>query len=172
MGLPVHTFLSVNNLNDVVASYLLTGDFRPRPSTPTIANAMDVGDPSNFDRVLDLFDHRYEWIIQHMHGYSYTDTEIREIIGRVYRQTGYLCDPHGATGCQAARSFREEHPGLTGIFLETAHPAKFRETVEEVIGETVELPERLAAFSKGTKVSVPVTPDFEVFKDYLRNLGD
>ena len=171
MGLPVHTFLSVNNLNDVVASYLLTGDFRPRPSTPTIANAMDVGDPSNFDRVLDLFDHRYEWIIQHMHGYSYTDTEIREIIGRVYRQTGYLCDPHGATGCQAARSYREEHPGLTGIFLETAHPAKFRETVEEVIGETVELPERLAAFSKGTKASVPITPGFEVFKDYLMNLG-
>jgi threonine synthase len=172
MGLPVHTFLSVNNLNDVVASYLLTGNFRPRPSTPTIANAMDVGDPSNFDRVLDLFDHRYEWITGHLHGYSYTDTEIREIIGRVYRQTGYLCDPHGATGCQAALSYRKEHPGLTGIFLETAHPAKFLETVEEVIGEKVEMPERLAAFSKGTKVSVPISPEYGDFKAYLMELKD
>jgi len=169
MGLPVNTFLSANNINDVVASYLLTGRYNPRPSTPTIANAMDVGDPSNFDRILDLFNHKYEWITEHMHGYSYTDTEIRKIIGRVYKESGYLCDPHGATGYQAARSYREDHPELTGIFLETAHPAKFRESVEEVIGSAVELPQRLAAFANKEKKTVLIPADFQIFKNYLQN---
>ena len=168
MGLPVHTFLSVNNLNDVVASYLLTGRFNPRPSTPTIANAMDVGDPSNFDRILDLFNQNYEWITQHMVGYSYTDNEIREVIGQVYREKGYLCDPHGATGYRAAKSFRKEHTELTGIFLETAHPAKFRESVEEVIGEAVEVPERLAAFADKEKQAVRIQPGYKEFRQYLR----
>jgi threonine synthase len=167
MGMPVHTFLSVNNLNDVVASYLLTGRYQPRPSVPTIANAMDVGDPSNFARILDIFNHNYEWITQHLIGYSYTDKEIREIIGEVYRRCGYLCDPHGATGYQAARSYRKEHPELTGIFLETAHPAKFRESVEEVIGTTVALPERLAAFSEREKQSVLLPPEYGEFRKYL-----
>jgi len=167
MGLPVHTFLSVNNINDVVASYLLTGNYQPRPSTPTIANAMDVGDPSNFDRILDLFDHRHEWITRHLEGYSYSDREIREIIGRVYRETGYLCDPHGATGYQAANSYREKHPEKTGIFLETAHPAKFRESVEEVTGKEVELPERLAAFAGREKQSLLMGSGYPEFREYL-----
>ena len=167
MGLPVHTFLSVNNLNDVVASYLLTGRYSPRPSTPTIANAMDVGDPSNFVRILDLFDHNYEWITKHLHGYSYSDTEIREVIAKVYKEKGYLCDPHGATGYQAAQTYRKEHPELTGIFLETAHPAKFKESVEEVSGLRVELPERLAAFANRKKEAVSLQPDYQDFKQYL-----
>jgi len=167
MGLPVHTFLSVNNLNDVVASYLLTGRFSPRPSTPTIANAMDVGDPSNFVRILDLFDQNYEWITKHLHGYSYSDTEIREVIAKVYKEKGYLCDPHGATGYQAAQTYRKEHPELTGIFLETAHPAKFKESVEEVIRNTVELPKRLAAFADRKKEAVSLQPDYQEFRQYL-----
>lgn len=167
MGLPVHTFLSANNINDVVASYLLTGRYQPRPSTPTIANAMDVGDPSNFDRILDLFNHQYEWITEHMHGYSYSDTEIRGIIGRVNRESGYLCDPHGATGYQAAKSYREEHPELTAVFLETAHPAKFNESVEEVIGKPLELPERLAAFANREKEAVQIKSDYKAFRQYL-----
>lgn len=168
MGLPVHTFLSANNINDVVPSYLLTGDYKPRPSIPTIANAMDVGDPSNFDRILDLFMHRHDWITRHLEGYSYSDTEIREIIGRVYGKTGYLCDPHGATGCQAALSYREKHPEQTGIFLETAHPAKFRESVEEVIGKEIELPAQLAAFVGRQKLSHPLGADYSEFKSYLK----
>jgi len=167
MGLPVHTFLSVNNLNDVVASYLLTGKFSPRPSVPTIANAMDVGNPSNFDRILDIFKHNYEWITRHLHGYSYSDSEIREVIGQVYKRTGYLCDPHGATGYQAAASYRKEHPELSGIFLETAHPAKFKESVEAVIGESVELPERLAAFSGREKQVIPINSDYQEFREHL-----
>jgi threonine synthase len=167
MGLPVQTFLSANNINDVFASYLLTGRYQPRISIPTIANAMDVGDPSNFVRILDLFDNHYEWITEVLHGYSYSDREIREIIGRVYNQSGYLCDPHGATGYQAALSFRKEHPELTGIFLETAHPAKFRESVEEVIQKPVELPDRLAAFVNREKHSVLIRPDDREFREYL-----
>ncbi len=170
MGLPVHTFLSANNINDVVPSYLLTASYKPRPSTPTIANAMDVGDPSNFERIQDLFNHNYDWITRHMEGFSYSDTEIREIIGRVYRLTGYLCDPHGATGYQAALSYKEQHPGLSGIFLETAHPAKFRESVEEVIGKELEIPERLAAFAGREKQSIPMGTDFQELKDYLRRI--
>jgi len=168
MGLPVHTFLSVNNINDVVASYLLTGSYKARPSIPTIANAMDVGDPSNFDRILELFDHKHARITRHLEGYSYSDTEIRKIIARVYRETGYLCDPHGATGYGAAKTYREKHPGTTGIFLETAHPAKFRETVEEVVGKKVELPERLAAFADREKQSLPLGSEYATFKEYLR----
>jgi threonine synthase len=167
MGLPVHTYLSANNINDVVPSYLLTGEYRPRPSTPTIANAMDVGDPSNFVRILDLFDHNHAWISSHIKGYSYSDREIREIIRKVYNKTGYLCDPHGATGYQAARSFRDMNPDYTGIFLETAHPAKFLETVEDVIGKPVEIPARLAEFQKRKKQSTLISTEYSDFREYL-----
>ncbi|MCP4309778.1 MAG: threonine synthase [Bacteroidetes bacterium] len=167
MGLPVNTFISANNINDVVPSYLLTGKYKPRPSTATIANAMDVGDPSNFVRILDLFDHNHEWIRGHIKGYSYSNHQIRKIIKKVYKGTGYLCDPHGATAYQAARSFLDENPAYTGIFMETAHPAKFRESVEEVIGQAVEIPDRLAAFAEREKESTVINPDYSKFKEYL-----
>jgi threonine synthase len=102
-----------------------------------------------------------------MHGYSYTDHQIKEVIGKVFRNTGYLCDPHGAIGYQAARTHLDTHPGSTGIFLETAHPAKFKESVEEVIGEPVEIPKRLAAFAEKEKRSVVIPPSFSEFKNYL-----
>jgi threonine synthase len=167
MGLPVHTFLSANNINDVVPSYLLTGTFTPRPSVPTLANAMDVGDPSNFERILDLFRNKHEWITRHMHGYSFSDHEIRKIIGNVYKKTAYLCDPHGATGYQAARNYLDENPTQTGIFLETAHPAKFRESVEEATGIPVEVPERLAAFEHREKHATRMKASYDDFKAYL-----
>jgi threonine synthase len=167
MGLPVHKFLSANNLNDVVPKYLLTGNFQPRPSTPTNANAMDVGDPSNFARMLDLFEHNHKWMTTHIEGYSFSDYEIRNIIRKVHQESGYLCDPHGATGYQAARSFLDAHSGFTGIFLETAHPAKFREIVEEVIGEPVEVPERLEKYIMRNKQSVMINPAYADFKEYL-----
>jgi threonine synthase len=169
MGLPVHTFLSANNLNDVVPEYLQTGRYNPRTSRSTIANAMDVGNPSNFDRILELFDHRHEWMINHLHGYSYSDDQIRETIGKVYRESGYLCDPHGATGYRAAREFMNENPGHTGIFLETAHPAKFRESVEEVTGVPVEMPDRLAVFANREKKTHPMEPVPEAFRSYLQS---
>jgi threonine synthase len=166
MGLPVKQFLAANNENDVVYEYLKTGSYNPRPSVETIANAMDVGAPSNFARILDIYNHSHKKISSVMRGFRYSDEQIRATVKRVFKQTGYLCDPHGACGYQALEDFHETH--LPGIFLETAHPAKFAETIETIVGKNnVPLPDRLAEFMKGTKQVVPMKHDFFRFKDYL-----
>ncbi|MFW5755152.1 MAG: threonine synthase [Tangfeifania sp.] len=166
MGLPVAQFLAANNENDVVYEYLKTGEYNPRSSTETIANAMDVGSPSNFDRILDLYNRSHAKISGIINGFRYSDEQIRETIRKVFNQTGYLCDPHGACGYQALSDFLK--PEQTGVFLETAHPAKFTETVSEIVGETnVILPERLAAFMKNEKKTVSIENDFSAFKEYL-----
>jgi len=166
MGLPVDLFIAANNRNDVVFEYLKTGEFAPRPSVETIANAMDVGDPSNFARILDLYGGVYKAILADMIGKRYTDEEIRESIGKVYERTGYLLDPHGATGFKALKDFLSE--GDVGIFLETAHPAKFTETVEQVVGKgNVPMPERLENFFIGEKQSIELSSDYETFKNFL-----
>lgn len=166
MGLPVARFLAANNRNDVVYQYLQTGKYEPRPSVETIANAMDVGAPSNFARILDLYGNSYEKITSAMKGFRYADEEIRQTIRSVFEQTGYLCDPHGACGYQALTEALEENQA--GVFLETAHPAKFTETVEAVVGKgNVPLPEKLAAFVKGEKQSVPLGESFSEFKSFL-----
>lgn len=170
MGLPVHTFIAASNANDVVPEYLKTGKYIPRASVSTVANAMDVGAPSNFERVLDIFGGSHERIKQHLVGYSYTDAEIRAIIKRVYEESGYILDPHGATGYEASKEYLADHPDHTAIFFETAHPAKFGETVNEVIGKEVEIPERLAAFAAREKVSVPISKNYPEFQEYLLNL--
>ena len=105
MGLPVNTFLAASNANDVVPEYLETSEYRPRPSVRTVANAMDVGTPSNFERILDLFDQKHERIVQHLKGYRYSDEQIKGIIKEVYQKHGYTLDPHGATGFEAAREY-------------------------------------------------------------------
>ena len=166
MGLPIAHFLAANNENDVVYEYLKTGEFNPRSSTETIANAMDVGSPSNFARILDLCDYSHSKISRIIKGFRYSDEQIRETIRTVYNQTGYLCDPHGACGYQALSDFLK--PEQVGVFLETAHPAKFTETVSEIVGEpNVILPERLAAFMKNEKKTVSIENDFSAFKKYL-----
>ena len=167
MGLPVKRFIAANNRNDIFLEYLLTGKYNPRPSVATLANAMDVGDPSNFARVLDLYKHEHKAITAEIGGARYTDEDITETIQACYKQTGYLLDPHGACGYQALKDML--HPGETGIFLETAHPAKFLSTVESIIGEKVEIPEKLQAFMRGTKQSVELSKEFEDFKTFLQN---
>jgi threonine synthase len=168
MGLPIDLFIAANNRNDVVYEYLRTGKFEPRSSVETIANAMDVGDPSNFARILDMYGGLHKSILADMIGTRYTDEEIRETLGKVYKKTGYLLDPHGTTGYMALKDFLSE--GDVGIFLETAHPAKFTETVEEVIGKgNVPMPERLANFLSGEKQSIELSSDYETFKEYLMN---
>ncbi|MFW5774527.1 MAG: threonine synthase [Tangfeifania sp.] len=165
-GLPVAQFLAANNENDVVYEFLKTGEYNPRLSTETIANAMDVGCPSNFARILDLYGQSHAKIFAIMNGFRYSDGQIRETIRRVFNQTGYLCDPHGACGYQALSDFLK--PEQIGVFLETAHPAKFTETVSEIVGETnVIIPERLAAFMKNEKKSVSMESVFSAFKEYL-----
>ena len=168
MGLPVKRFIAANNRNDIFLQYLNTGVYTPRPSVSTIANAMDVGDPSNFARVLDLFDGSHSAITKEISGVSYNDVEIAETLKACYVETGYLLDPHGACGYRALKENRQ--PNETGVFLETAHPAKFLETVERIIGGKVEVPLKLKEFMKGEKKSLSVTKDFITFKSYLLSL--
>ena len=165
MGLPISRFIAANNRNDIFYQYLQTGQYNPRPSIATIANAMDVGDPSNFARVLALYDNSHAAICQDISGATYTDEEIAEEIRRVYETNGYLLDPHGACGHRALREGLR--PGETGFFIETAHPAKFKDTVENIIGKPVSIPQRLQDFMKGTKQSINMTSRFEDFKTYL-----
>ncbi|WP_372931795.1 threonine synthase [Mariniphaga sediminis] len=169
MGLPVAQFLAANNENDVVYEYLKSGEYNPRDSVETIANAMDVGAPSNFARILELYGHSHEKISSVIKGFRYSDEQIRETVKNVYEQTGYLCDPHGACGYRALEEFLGV--GQTGVFLETAHPAKFTETVEGVIGNgNVPLPPKLAEFMKDERRVLPMSVDFQQFKEYLKQL--
>ncbi len=165
MGLPIKRFIAANNTNDIFLEYLKTGEYKPRPSVSTIANAMDVGDPSNFARILDLFEHKHEAIAAEINGVSYSDEQIANTLKTCKKETGYLLDPHGACGYRALKEMLQ--PGEVGVFLETAHPAKFLETVERILDEKIEIPEKLQEFMKGEKKSVPMTKQFEDFKSYL-----
>lgn len=165
MGLPVSRFIAANNANDIFYNYLQTGEYNPRPSVQTIANAMDVGDPSNFARILDLYGHSHEAICNDISGAAYTDGQIAETMRQCLSQTGYLLDPHGACGYRALQEGLRT--GETGVFLETAHPAKFKDTVEDITGQPLPIPAKLAAFMQGTKQSTPMTRDFADFKQYL-----
>ena len=165
MGLPVKRFIAANNRNDVVYNYLQTGVYTPKPSVATIANAMDVGDPSNFARILDLYHNSWEAIKAEISGFTYTDEQIAQTLADVYRQRGYLLDPHGAV---AYRSLQEGlQPGEVGVMLETAHPAKFKSVVDSIIGEDIDIPQRLAAFMENPKQSVRMPSAFGPFKQYL-----
>ncbi len=165
MGLPGKRFIAANNANDIFNQYLQTGKYAPRASVQTIANAMDVGDPSNFARVLDLYKGSHSAIAAEISGASYSDEQIAAALRSCKEETGYLCDPHGACGYRALSEMLEE--GECGVFLETAHPAKFKQTVEEITGEEVHIPAKLAAFMQGEKQSVGLPKDFAAFKTYL-----
>jgi len=165
MGLPIKRFIAANNANDIFYKYLQTGKYEPKPSKQTLANAMDVGDPSNFARIYDLYGKSHERIISLISGATYTDDEIRKTMKQCYEETKYILDPHGACGYQALVDGLE--PGEVGVFCETAHPAKFKEKVDDILGIDVAIPDRLAAFMKGEKQSVPMTKDFANFKKYL-----
>ncbi len=166
MGLPVKRFIAANNENDIVFNYLKTGKYQPRASVATIANAMDVGDPSNFARILELYNSLHADISGDIIGYRYSDAEIRETMKQVYTEENYMLDPHGAVGYRALKSDLDDVE--IGVFLETAHPAKFTETVEGVLGAgTVVMPEKLAAFKNGKKLSVSLSKEFNNFKQFL-----
>ncbi|MCW5911273.1 MAG: threonine synthase [Cyclobacteriaceae bacterium] len=167
MGLPVMQFVTATNMNDVVPEFLNTGEFRPRPSVQTISNAMDVGNPSNFARMLDLFNHDVDTLSERIKGYAFSDNETRAAMKQVYAQRGYVTDPHGAVGYLGLKQFLKSNPDYTGVFLETAHPAKFQDVVENAIQTKVELPERLQAFMKGEKKSVLMNNGFGELKDLL-----
>jgi len=165
MGLPVKRFIAANNANDIFYNYLLSGKYEPKASIQTLANAMDVGDPSNFARIYDLHNGSHEAITEYISGATYKDEQIRATMQQCYNETGYTLDPHGACGYQALKDLLNDDE--VGVFCETAHPAKFKEKVDEIIGIDVEIPERLADFMKGTKQSVPLGKDFAGFKKFL-----
>lgn len=165
MGLPVSRFIAANNANDIFYQYLLTGDYNPRSSVPTLANAMDVGAPSNFARILALYDNSVDAIRADIAGARYSDTQIADTMRQCLASTGYQLDPHGACGYQALCDLLR--PDEVGVFLETAHPAKFKEKVDDITSSDVAIPERLAAFMRGTKQSVPLSKSFNDFKRFL-----
>ena len=173
MGLPIKRFIAANNANDVFYNYLQTGKYEPKASVQTLANAMDVGDPSNFARILNLYSknnaltpeathHRITNLIS---GATYSDEQIKETMRKCYSETGYILDPHGACGYRALQEGLQE--GEIGVFCETAHPAKFKEKVDDILGIDIEIPARLKAFMEGEKQSVEMSKDFADFKRYL-----
>ena len=168
MGLPISRFIAANNSNDIFYKYLQTGQYNPKPSVQTIANAMDVGDPSNFARILDLYGKSHEAICRDISGATYSDEQIAETMRQCLSETGYQLDPHGACGYRALQEGLQE--GEIGFFLETAHPAKFKQVVDDICGGDVAIPERLQAFMRGTKQSIPMSKDFKEFKEYLIGL--
>ena len=165
MGLPIKRFIAANNANDIFFKYLQTGKYEPKASVQTIANAMDVGDPSNFARVYELYGKSHEAICADISGATYKDEQIAETIQEVRTETRYVCDPHGACGYRALKEGLKA--GEVGVFLETAHPAKFKDTVDRILNDNIEIPAKLQAFMKGTKQSVPMTKDFADFKQFL-----
>lgn len=172
-GLPIKRFIAANNANDIFYKYLQSGKYEPKASVQTLANAMDVGDPSNFARILNLYSQNgvlspedtHAAITSLISGATYSDNQIKETMRQCYEGTGYILDPHGACGYQALADGLK--PDEVGVFCETAHPAKFKEKVDDILSIDVEIPARLAAFMKGEKQSVPMTKDFSDFKQYL-----
>ena len=164
MGLPVKRFIAANNRNDVFFRYLQNGLYDPHPTIATYANAMDVSDPSNFVRLFELYG-SHDAIKHDISGATYTDEQIAETIRQCYKDNGYLLDPHGACGYRALQEGLQD--GEVGIFLETAHPAKFKERVDAILGADIEIPEKLQAFMKGQKQTVPMQNDFAAFKAFL-----
>ena len=168
MGLPVSKFIAATNVNDIMPKYIKTGLFEPKLSVATISNAMDVGNPSNYPRVIELYNKDIEALRKDVVGKSYTDEETSEALRNVYDKTGYIMDPHGAVGYLGLKEYlKESNVDATGIFLATAHPAKFIEVVNDVIGKEVEIPARLKEVMHKKKESIVIENDFEKLKAYL-----
>jgi threonine synthase len=167
MGLPVHHFIAATNVNDIVPKYLETGKYTPRASARTLSNAMDVGNPSNFTRMLDMYSSTWNTIKEDISGYAYDDETTQKAMIEVKDKYGYVIEPHGAVGYLALKEWQKDHPDTQGIVLETAHPAKFLDDVESILGQKVEVPERLAILAAREKESILTSIDFELFKLFL-----
>lgn len=167
-GLPVQKFVAACNENDAFAAYVTTGIFAARPAVATVSNAMDVGDPSNFLRVLEVFDNRYGDLKDQVVSFGFSSAETLEALRQVFREKGYLMDPHGAVGYLALRKYLEEEPGTAGLFLETAHPAKFEDAVRKATGSDVEMPEAMRELARKKKHMDTIRPQFD---DLVEALG-
>ncbi len=166
MGLPIDHFIASNNSNKVVTNYLASGNYEPAPSIATISNAMDVGDPSNFARILELFKNEFKTVKNNLSSYSFDDPATLKAMKEVYSASGYILDPHGAVGYLGLKAFMEENKGFHGTFLETAHPVKFADTVEKATGITPKIPDEIQDIMQREKQKVPIK-DYKALKEYL-----
>jgi threonine synthase len=166
-GLPVQHFIAACNANDVVPAFLATGEFTTKPAVPTLSNAMDVGDPSNFVRILEIFANEIPSLKKVLSSVSISDEETRAAILDLYTHHHYLADPHGAVGYLALQRYLTDHPGQKGIFLETAHPVKFYDTVEPIIGQKIPLPASVADLLQKPQQTKKIKARYEDLKDYL-----
>lgn len=166
-GLPVKHFIAACNVNDIVSEYLQTQELQPKQAVATLSNAMDVGNPSNFVRILEIFKHQFPLLKNMLSAYTITDAETVSTIREVYEKYNYILDPHGAVGFLSLHRYLFDHPGQTGLFLETAHPVKFPEAVESSIGKRIEMPVAVRSLMDKEKQSELIKADYQQFKDYL-----
>tara|TARA_R110000765_G_scaffold70011_5_gene135792 strand:+ start:5473 stop:6768 length:1296 start_codon:yes stop_codon:yes gene_type:complete len=166
LGMPVKHFIASTNVNDTVPQFMLTKEYNPKPSTATISNAMDVGDPSNFIRIRHLFKDDFEALKKNLSSYSFDDNNTKEALREIYNISGYIADPHGAVGYLGLKKYQQQHPETYGIFLETAHPVKFLDIVEETLNEKLEIPAQIQKVMGKTKTSIKIS-NYEGLKDFL-----
>lgn len=166
MGLPIDHFIAATNINDAVPAYLETGQYAAVKTTPTISNAMDVGDPSNFVRIQKIYGNNFTQLKDHLSGYRFTDDATREAMREIYHTSSYIADPHGAVGYLGLKDYLEKHPGKYGVFLETAHPVKFLDTVEETLERKVPMPKRIQSLLDKEKKSIGIK-NYADLKSYL-----
>jgi threonine synthase len=169
-GLPVQHFIAACNANDVVPQFMHSQMYQPKDAVATISNAMDVGNPSNFIRILELFHHQFPQLKENLTAYSITDDETKATMKKVYDEFGYVLDPHGAVGYLALERYLEQHPSSKGMILETAHPVKFYDVVEPVLNRTIEMPETIQEIINLPKKSTQTKNDYEQLISFLRKL--
>jgi threonine synthase len=166
-GLPIDHFIAACNINDVVTDYLQTSNFKPQTARPTLSNAMDVGNPSNFIRILEIFHHQFPELRNNLSSFSVTDEETLTTIKRIFEKNNYTLDPHGAVGYLALEKYLNDHPNKKGIFLETAHPVKFPDAVEKATGKEIAIPQSISSIMKLEKKSINMDSSYESFKNFL-----
>ena len=168
LGLPISHFIASNNANNVVTRYLKTANYQPKPSVQTISNAMDVGAPSNFIRIQEIYNHNFDKLKENLSSYSYTDQETREALLEIYNNYDYVADPHGAVGYLGCKAYLKENSNAHCVFLETAHPTKFLDVVEDVIKQKQPLPKQIQAVMGNKKVATNITT-YNDLKSFLLN---
>ena len=166
LGMPVNHFIAATNVNDTVPQFMSTKEYSPKPSKATISNAMDVGDPSNFIRIRHLFKDNFEELEKNLSSYSFDDNQTKEALKEIYSLNGYIADPHGAVGYLGLKKYQAQHPNTYGIFLETAHPVKFLDIVEETLSEKLEIPAQIKKVMGKTKKSIQIS-NYEGLKNFL-----
>ncbi len=166
LGLPIKHFIASTNINDVVPRFMDTKNYDPKPSFATISNAMDVGDPSNFIRIRHIFNDDFDKLAKHLSSYAYTDEQTKDAMKELYNDYNYVADPHGAVGFLGLKKYQEANPDTYGIFLETAHPVKFLDVVEDTIKENIDIPEKIIKQMKKKKKSIEIST-YDELKNYL-----